>query len=67
MPFTFTQFKKADEWLQKVEAIDFSRLDLGVIAASSAELDAHEILLRDIDKASQDRDIREAKALAHEL
>ena len=38
-----------------LEAIDFSRLDLGVIAASGAELDAHESLLRDIDKASGGR------------
>ena len=38
-----------------LEAIDFSRLDLGVIAASGAELDAHESLLQDIDKASDGR------------
>ena len=35
-----------------LEAIDFSRLDLRVIAASTDELGAHESLLRDIDKAS---------------
>ena len=38
-----------------LDAIDFSRLDLCVIAASADELGAHESLLRDIDKASGGR------------
>ena len=38
-----------------LDAIDFSQLDLRVIAASAHELGAHESLLRDIDKASGGR------------
>ncbi len=35
-----------------VEAVDFSRFELPVIAASAEELQAHEAVLADIDKAS---------------
>ena len=38
-----------------LDAIDFNRLDLGVIEASADELSAHESLLRDIDKTSGGR------------